>query len=130
MIGLPAKPNQKLAQNLAELVALFGEVQAAHLPMMWLPNSSTKPALVLVLILDPSCSLKEVVAGIAEKLSPHIGPGAFIDIYPMKSDDSFVYWVEKARSRIFVRSPSGDPIIEHPWSRWRLLLWRLTRNYR
>jgi SseB protein C-terminal domain len=130
LIGMPAKPNQQLAQSLAELIASFGEVQAAHLPMVSEPNSLGKPALVLFLIFDPSCSYTEVVEQITQRLSPHIGPGAFLDIWPMKSDDPFLYWVEKARSRIFNRSPSGEPIIEHPWSRWRLLLWRLTRNFK
>jgi hypothetical protein len=130
MIGLPAKPDQKLAQKLAELVAPFSDVQAAHLPMVWVPGPAAKPALVLFLIFDPSCSHKDVVAQITQKLAPRIGPGAFLDFWALKSDDPLVYWVEKARSRILSRSPSGEPLIEHPWSRWRLLLWKFARNYR
>ena len=130
MIGLPAQPNQRLALNLAELVASFSEVQAAHMPMVAEPKSLGKPALVLFLIFEPSCAYNEVVKQIGEKLAAHVGPGAYIDLWPMKHDDPLLYWVEKARSRIFTRSPSGGPIIEHPWRPWRLLLWRMTRNFK
>jgi hypothetical protein len=129
-LGLPAKPNQKLAQNLAEVVAPFAEVQSAHLPMAHLPDSSAKPALVLFLIFPPAYPYKETVEQITVKVSPIIGPGAFLDLWPMKSEDPLLYWVEKARSRILTRSAAGEPVIEHPWRRWRLLLWRLTRNFK
>jgi hypothetical protein len=129
-IGLPAKPDQRLAQNLGGVVASFSEVQTAHLPMVSVLDSTARPALTLILVFDSSCSYQEIVGQIAARLAPHVGPGAFIDIWSMRSDDPLLYWVEKARSRILRRSPSGEAIIERPWARWRLLLWRLTRNFK
>ena len=140
-IGQPKKPDQKLAQNLAEVLAEFPAVKAAHFPMVLAfdiryddspvaPNPFSKPECVLCLIFQPSCFYEPVVENIKEKFSSKLPSGVSFNVWPLKSDDPNVYWIERARSRILTRKASGEPVIEHPWRRWKLLLQRLTRGYR
>ena len=130
VIGQPTKPDQKLAHSVADAIASFPEVQTAHLPLVQRLDTSDKPALVLFVVLDPFCSQAGVLEQIKPRLSRCAVPGGFLDVIPMKPDDPFLYWVEKARSRILSRSPTGEPILERPWTRWKLLLERLTRNFK
>jgi hypothetical protein len=128
--GVPNHPDQKLAQSIAETLALIPEIESAHLPMVFDPNYVSEPALVLFMVIDPKYPAHEIAAQANQKLALRVAaPGGSLNTLPMKPDDPFLYWVEKAACRILSRSTRGEPIIEHPWRQWKLLFRRYTRIF-
>jgi SseB protein C-terminal domain len=115
-IGQPTRPDRNLSRSIARLLSSFPEVREAHFPQCFAPNLMSKPAQVLMVVLDQSDVASDVVVRINERLVPLLSDNAHIDLWPIRASDPWLESIRGVGCRIFARTSSGKATIENPWS--------------
>jgi hypothetical protein len=116
VVGLLDKKHRmepRLAQSIAELTASVPDIQEAYL-FGCLANGMSKPAEVLALVFSTSLEFTEPVATIGRALPAMLPLGTHLDVWPIPPDHSMLGSVRLLGRRLFVRSPTGEPIFADP----------------
>jgi hypothetical protein len=121
-IGQPATPDRNLARSIPRLLASFPEVQEAHFPMCWAPGTMTRPAQVLMVVFSNPEEALRAVPRIHQGLAPLLGPGKFLDVWPVPAAGAFLGSVRSVGCQIFGRRSSGQVVIVDPWTAWKRTL--------
>ena len=132
-IGVPASPDPNLALSISRALLGFSFVQEAHLPMVFDPQVLPEPSLVLFLLFTEPARADQMIAQVSQHLSHSVSaPGGVLNIVPLMpgdSGDSLLHSVQMTHCRILSRSAAGEPIVERPWTWWKLLFLWFRRNY-
>jgi len=100
----------ELAQSIAKLSASLPDVQEAYL-FECFANGISKPAEVLALVFSTSSDFTEAVATtIGRALPTVLPPGTHLDVWQLPPDHSMLGSVRLLGRKLFVRSPTGEPI--------------------
>lgn len=126
-IGVPARPDRSLARSLAEALVKFPGIREAHLPMCFVEGKMAIPALVLVLVLEGATDQAKLVGDIHQEIAPLLPYGTHLDVWPLAADAPLTESVRATGCRILIQTASGTPVIEQPFSKWKMLQRRLKR---
>ncbi len=118
-IGPPSKPDARLALALAETLVHLPGVLEAHLPQCFVFGSTSRSALVLVVVVADSCLFSGALKNdLCTEISRFLPVDKHLDVWYLDTSHCLLEGVRSANCQILGRSASGELVTLRPWSLW------------
>jgi len=112
LIGAPSNPiTPNATAAIVNAIAATPGIQEAHLPQVFIPGASERPAQVLILVLSGRRAMSEVMGHLGPKLHEIIPSGIYVDVWPLPRSHNVLPKVRSVGCEIW-RAP------KRPW--WRV----------
>ncbi len=96
------KPKLALPKNAVEelkkIIKLFPNVEEAHIPQVYIPESDLEPRQVLVLVISGDSN--EIVANIYHEIKKKFSSHFSIDIWPLESNAPYLNNIREANMKL------------------------------
>ncbi len=105
--GKPANPlSQNIEQEISRCISATEGIVEAHLPMCYIREIMPKPALVLVIVVDPAVELDSLMAKVGQVVRHALPEGTSLDIWPLEPQNPVLTLVRNANCMLFARGSS------------------------
>jgi hypothetical protein len=105
--GKPANPlPRNIEQEISRGLSVIGGIVEAHLPMCYVREIMPKPALVLVVVVDPVVELDSLMSKVGQTIRHALPKGTSLDIWPIEPKNSMLPLVRNAGCTLFAKGSS------------------------
>jgi hypothetical protein len=105
--GKPANPlPPNIEQEISRGISAIEGIIEAQLPMCYVREIMPKPALVLVVVVDPAVGLDSLMAKTGRVIRNSLPKGTSLDIWPIEPKNSLLPFVRNAGCMLFARGSS------------------------